>query len=99
MSLGLPILGAEVAPTRAQADSQTFPETGQTVSGKFLDYWKAHGGLAQQGYPLTGAVAKTDSGHIQPQDVVVGRSPNLQHLGVTKIFATEPKIATALRLA
>jgi hypothetical protein len=36
------------------AGCQTFPETGQTVCGKFLTYWRTHGGLAQQGYPLTG---------------------------------------------
>jgi hypothetical protein len=30
-----------------------FPETGHTVGGLFRVYWEAHGGLAQQGYPLT----------------------------------------------
>jgi sugar lactone lactonase YvrE len=49
----LPIFGAGVTQARAQADSQLFPETGKTVSGKFLDYWKANGGLAQQGYPIS----------------------------------------------
>src|SRR6478735_276772 len=33
--------------------SQTFPETGKAVSGLFLDYWNAHGGLAQQGLPIS----------------------------------------------
>ncbi|MEO8287708.1 MAG: ABC transporter substrate-binding protein [Chloroflexota bacterium] len=37
----------------AQGTSQTFPETGKTVSGRFLEYWKANGGLPQQGYPIT----------------------------------------------
>ena len=37
----------------SQADSRTFPETGHTVKGKFLQYWDSHGGLAQQGYPIT----------------------------------------------
>src|SRR5437867_12088835 len=37
----------------AQAACQTFRETGKTVCGKFLDYWKSHGGLAQQGYPIS----------------------------------------------
>jgi hypothetical protein len=32
---------------------QTFPETGFTVSGRFLEYWRANGGLAQQGFPIT----------------------------------------------
>ncbi|HKP52665.1 MAG TPA: PQQ-dependent sugar dehydrogenase [Chloroflexia bacterium] len=35
-------------------DSQTFPETGKTVSGIFLDYWERNGGLLQQGYPISG---------------------------------------------
>lgn len=39
--------------THAADDSRTFPETGKTVSGKFLDYWNSHGGLAQQGYPIS----------------------------------------------
>jgi glucose/arabinose dehydrogenase len=33
--------------------SRTFPETGKTVTGIFLDYWNAHGGLPQQGYPIS----------------------------------------------
>jgi hypothetical protein len=37
----------------AQGNSQTFPETGKTVSGKFLTYWNSHGGLAQQGFPIS----------------------------------------------
>jgi hypothetical protein len=34
-------------------DRRTFPETGMTVSGIFLDYWLEHGGLTQHGYPLS----------------------------------------------
>jgi pimeloyl-ACP methyl ester carboxylesterase len=45
------------------ANSQTFPETGKTVSGVFLDYWTAHGGLAQQGYPISDVM-----GEISPLD-------------------------------
>jgi hypothetical protein len=37
----------------AQTPSQTFPQTGHTVSGPFLTYWQSHGGLAQQGYPIS----------------------------------------------
>lgn len=32
---------------------RTFPETGKQACGVFLDYWTKHGGLAQQGLPLT----------------------------------------------
>jgi hypothetical protein len=38
----------------AQTDCRTFVETGQIVCGKFLQYWNEHGGLAQQGYPISG---------------------------------------------
>src|SRR5438874_13349312 len=42
-------------PVQAQAHSsyRYFPETEHSVSGKFLAYWDQHGGLAQQGYPIT----------------------------------------------
>src|SRR6187551_2653534 len=52
---GLLLLGGIVAtaPTGAQTGSRTFPQTGKTVRGLFLDYWQQHGGLAQQGYPIS----------------------------------------------
>ncbi len=37
----------------AEATSQTFPETGHTVKGKFLAYWHQHGGLSGLGYPIS----------------------------------------------
>src|SRR5262245_28365465 len=40
-------------PSAAQGDHHTFPETGHTVSGLFWQYWQTHGGLAQQGYPIS----------------------------------------------
>lgn len=33
--------------------SQTFAETGKTVKGIFLDYWRNNGGLPQQGFPIS----------------------------------------------
>jgi plastocyanin len=33
--------------------SQTFAETGKAVRGSFLNYWQQHGGLAQQGFPIS----------------------------------------------
>jgi hypothetical protein len=33
--------------------SVLFPETDHWVGGKFLNYWKSHGGVAQQGYPIS----------------------------------------------
>jgi hypothetical protein len=56
LALNLILLAAWVAPLRltgAQADVRYFPETRHTVRGVFLSYWTAHGGLAQQGFPLT----------------------------------------------
>src|SRR5215210_5824647 len=44
-----------IAPGFAQQQvCQSFKETGKTVCGKFLVYWNAHGGLPQQGYPISG---------------------------------------------
>jgi hypothetical protein len=49
----LPV-AAPLAPRNAvaQEDCQEFAETGRSVCGRFLAYWKEHGGLAQQGYPI-----------------------------------------------
>ena len=33
--------------------SVLFKETGKRLGGKFLEYWNAHGGLAQQGFPIS----------------------------------------------
>lgn len=41
------------APLAAADDCQTFAETGFPVCGAFLTYWKSHGGLAQQGFPIS----------------------------------------------
>ncbi|MGA7730003.1 MAG: hypothetical protein WCD37_01895 [Chloroflexia bacterium] len=30
-----------------------FPETGKRLGGSFLKYWREHGGLIQQGYPIS----------------------------------------------
>jgi hypothetical protein len=47
----------QLAPAHAAAPQQatchTFPETRMTVCGRFLQYWNDHGGLAQQGYPIS----------------------------------------------
>ncbi len=49
----LPGFGPQVQIAAAQSNSVTFPETGKTVKGKFLTYWNTHGGLAQQGFPIS----------------------------------------------
>ncbi|MGN6672025.1 MAG: DUF4232 domain-containing protein [Thermomicrobiales bacterium] len=40
-------------PVDPQPGAHYFQPTGQNVSGAFLDYWQANGGLAQFGYPLS----------------------------------------------
>lgn len=46
---------------QAAETSRFFPETGHTVSGKFLDYWNNHGGLTVFGYPITDVGNEVDS--------------------------------------
>ncbi|MEO6457118.1 MAG: hypothetical protein ABIO92_02425 [Chloroflexia bacterium] len=38
--------------------TRLFPETGKTMTGLFLDYWNAHGGLPQQGYPISEVIGE-----------------------------------------
>ena len=38
--------------------SNTFPETGKSVRGLFLDYWRKNGGLRQQGYPISEVIGE-----------------------------------------
>lgn len=43
----------QVTPGHTQQASRAFAETGKSVQGRFLEYWNTHGGLAQQGYPIS----------------------------------------------
>jgi hypothetical protein len=45
--------------SQAQAGCQLFPQTGKSACGKFLAYWQTHGGLAQQGYPISNELRET----------------------------------------
>src|SRR5437773_7766350 len=54
----LPLAGPGSGQARAQGGSRLFPETGKTVQGKFLAYWDSHGGLAQQGYPISSEMSE-----------------------------------------
>ncbi|MFN8540356.1 MAG: hypothetical protein U0232_23125, partial [Thermomicrobiales bacterium] len=49
----LMLAGWSPSSASAAVSCQTFPETGKIVCGRFLNYWQTHGGLAQQGLPLT----------------------------------------------
>ncbi|HUS15082.1 MAG TPA: endo-1,3-alpha-glucanase family glycosylhydrolase, partial [Chloroflexia bacterium] len=44
---------APVAPPSSCAGGQFFEQTGHAVCGRMAAYWTAHGGLAQQGYPIS----------------------------------------------
>jgi hypothetical protein len=53
-------------PSVPGAGSRTFPETGKTVTGVFLQYWDTHGGLLQQGFPVSNVMPETsDLNHKQ----------------------------------
>ncbi|HEX8230840.1 MAG TPA: hypothetical protein VF826_16210 [Chloroflexia bacterium] len=73
--------GSIASPT-SQADSRTFPETGHTVKGKFLKYWDEHGGLAQQGYPI--------SGEMQEQSDTDGKTYTVQYFE-RAVFESHPE--------
>jgi hypothetical protein len=47
------------SPGQAQGDSHYFPETKHTVAGALWQYWQAHGGLPQQGYPISDEMQET----------------------------------------
>ncbi len=53
-ALMLGLVPASYGQVNAQSDCSTFQATGRTVCGTFLQYWDSHGGLAQQGYPISG---------------------------------------------
>ncbi len=51
---------AQATPVPVPGDgTRTFPETGKTVNGLFLDYWNNNGGLPQQGYPISDEMQET----------------------------------------
>jgi len=47
--------------TMAQTGDHYFTETGHNVPAIFYQYWLTHGGLAQQGYPITDATMQKNA--------------------------------------
>ncbi len=45
----------------AQSGCQTSKETSKTVCGRFLQYWSSHGGVAQQGFPISNEMPETSA--------------------------------------
>src|SRR5690349_21149196 len=56
--LALLVLGPALARVRADETVRSFPETGMSVGGSFLQYWQSQGGLAQYGYPISDPFAE-----------------------------------------
>lgn len=52
-----------------QTNGIYFSQTGHWVGGKFWAYWQAHGGLAQQGYPLSDEFTEISDLNGQPYTV------------------------------
>ncbi len=52
-----------LTPSRAYAadDCRTFTQTGHQACGAFLQYWQDHGGLAQQGYPISDVMSEVSA--------------------------------------
>lgn len=46
-------ISAAFAPVQPQRGVVYFPETGHTLRGVFLSYWRTHGGLPVFGYPIS----------------------------------------------
>src|SRR5437868_6120391 len=61
--------GAYTSSAQTSGGCQTFSQTGHKVCGKFLDYWTKHGGLAQQGYPLSEEFFETSALNGKPYTV------------------------------
>lgn len=54
---------------QAQANCQTFKETGKAACGRFLTYWLEHGGVAQQGFPISGELTEVSELNGKPYKV------------------------------
>src|SRR5690349_20971708 len=80
MLAALPTFAA--SPALARGTSRSFPETGHTVTGRFLDHWTTHGGLAQQGYPI--------SEPMQEQSATHGKNYTVQYFE-REVFEAHPE--------
>jgi outer membrane protein assembly factor BamB len=76
--------GSHTATSFAQSAALSFPTTGQLVQGAFLAYWNEHGGLDQQGYPI--------SGEMQEVSDVDGKSYTVQYFE-RSVFEMHPENA------
>jgi hypothetical protein len=63
--------GQGLAFAQPQIASRYFPETRQSISGRFLEYWTQNGGLLQQGYPI--------SPLLEEQSAIDGKTYDVQY--------------------
>ena len=49
---------SEAQPLPDGGDSMECVQTGKTVRGIFLEYWRHHGGIAQEGYPISSEIGE-----------------------------------------
>jgi hypothetical protein len=61
--------GAPGQVVHTSSNYRLFPETGKRVGCEFLDYWEEHGGLAQQGYPISDEFIEVSDLNGQPYRV------------------------------
>jgi hypothetical protein len=70
IGLSVALLGqAGAAPAHADDGFRYFPETNRAITGIFYSYWQAHGGLAQQGLPLSDEFSERSPLTHQPMTV------------------------------
>src|SRR4051794_17381760 len=50
--------GVRAQENPAKLECQLFEQTGYKLCGRFLQYWRQHGGLAQHGYPISDPVGE-----------------------------------------
>jgi uncharacterized protein YkwD len=93
---------ARVAPVPTTADRIYFQETGHSLSGAFLSFWRANGDIRVLGYPITEPV--TINGFLtqyfqrarmeyHPEKAALGYAVELGHLG-KEYLAAHPGLVT-----
>jgi len=61
---------SQLPPSIRHWESATFfPQTGHYLGGTFRDYWQSHGGLAQQGYPISDEFSEVSALNGKPYTV------------------------------
>jgi hypothetical protein len=81
--------GAPGQVVNGSAGSMLFSQTGHRVGGGFLDYWKSHGGLAQQGYPISDELTEVSD--------LNGQSYMVQYFERAE-FEYHPEMSSAARI-